>query len=51
MPNKRCPDCKSCKAWAENVENVVNPPQNPTATSRYISPLDNAIIIPINILF
>ena len=32
----------------ENVEKVVKPPQNPTAPSRYISPLDNAIIIPIN---
>lgn len=48
MPNKRCPDCKSCKVCAENVENVVNPPQNPTAASRYQSPLDKAITTPIN---
>ena len=48
MPNNRCPDCKSCKACDENVEKVVKPPQNPTAPSRYQSPFDMAIIMPIN---
>ena len=48
MPNKRCPDCKSCKACDENVEKVVKPPQNPTAPSRYQSPLEMAISTPIS---
>lgn len=32
---RRWPFCNIWKAWAENVENVVKPPQNPTAKRRY----------------
>ena len=31
----RCPLCNIWKACAENVENVVKPPQKPTAKRRY----------------
>ena len=32
---RRWPFCNIWKAWAENVENVVKPPQKPTAIRRY----------------
>lgn len=35
MEDRRCPFCSICKACAENVENVVKPPQNPIAARRY----------------
>lgn len=43
IADKRCPFCIICKACAEKVENVVKPPQNPTAMRRYMAFCDAGI--------
>ena len=43
---RRWPFCNIWKAWAENVENVVKPPQNPTAKRRYNEPCAEGISRP-----